>query len=200
MINFFQKWRLNRWMKNQFTSSDLRKYFLKTYQIEVGMYSYGCFDERRVARGTKIGRFCSIAPTAYIFNGNHGITFLMLHPYAYNPALGMVPKETIARGVCIIEDDVWLGHNSIITPSVTNIGRGAIVAAGAVVTKNVPPYSIVAGNPAKIIKYRFTPEIIKEIEETKWWELDYMAIKEIVNLKPDLIFDPISYFEMKTHE
>ncbi|MBF5038002.1 CatB-related O-acetyltransferase [Methylophilus sp. 13] len=187
-------------MKDQFTSSNLRKYFLKNYQIEVGMYSYGCFDERRIARGTKIGRFCSIAPTAYIFNGNHGITFLTLHPYAYNPALGIVPKETIARSVCIIEDDVWLGHNSIITPSVKNIGRGAIVAAGAVVTKNVPPYSVVAGNPAKIIKYRFTPEIIKEIEQTKWWELDYQAIKEIVNLKPDLIFDPISYFETKKHE
>ena len=69
----------------------------------------------------------------------------------------------------IIENDVWIGNDVSIKPGVT-IGNGAVVAAHAVVTKDVPPYAIVGGVPAKIIKYRFPPEVISELLKLKWWE------------------------------
>lgn len=194
MLNLLNRLRLKRMLRNQFESKELRDYFFKQYQIQVGMYSYGCFDSVRIAKGTQIGRYCSVSSTAYIFNGNHGLSFLTLHPYVYNTALGLVKEETILRTKCVIEDDVWLGHNSIITPNVTLIGRGAVVAAGAVVTKNVPPYSVVAGNPAKVIKYRFEPNIIAEIEKTQWWLKDVAEIKQMVDSNPSLIFSPAAYF------
>lgn len=198
MFNFFRKFQLKKLMKDEFKSKALREYFFEKFQIQVGMYSYGCFDSNRIAKGTQIGRYCSISNTAFIFNGNHGLEFLTLHPYVYNPALGFVNEETIVRTKCIVEDDVWLGHNSIITPSVTNIGRGAVVAAGAVVTKNVPAYAVVAGNPAKVIKYRFNPELIEAIEKTQWWLKDDVDLRKAIDLNPEMIFSPITYFDLKS--
>ncbi|EUJ11303.1 acetyltransferase (isoleucine patch superfamily) [Methylophilaceae bacterium 11] len=197
MLNFFRKLQLKKLLKDEFKNKALRQYFIEKFQIDVGMYSYGCFDSNRIAKGTKIGRYCSIANTAVIFNGNHGLSFLTLHPYAYNPALGFVHEETIVRSKCVVEDDVWLGHNAIITPSVTNIGRGAVVAAGAVVTKNVPAYAVVAGNPAKVIKYRFNAELIEAIDQTQWWLKDDVELKKIIDSTPELLFSPATYFNLK---
>ena len=170
---------------------------MKNYNITVGMYSYGCFDKARIARGTIVGRYCSFANTVNIFNGNHGLEFLTLHAYAYNPSLNIVENEKIVRSQCTVEDDVWLGHNSIILPSVSKIGRGAVVAAGAVVTKNVPRYAIVAGNPAKIIRMRFDEFTINKIEETKWWEWDLVKLKHHIAQNPDLVYRPIQFFSKK---
>ena len=184
-------------MKNEFESLSLRRYFKRNYGIEVGLYSYGCFDTSRIPRNTKIGRYCSFATTSSIFNGNHGTSYLTTHPYTYNTNLSLVKIETIERSKCIIQDDVWLGHNSIVTPSVTFIGRGAVIGAGSVVTKDVPPYAIVAGNPAKIIKYRFSPEIIEAIESTEWWNWDKAELKEQLNNNRSLIFSPSSHFAIR---
>ncbi len=80
--------------------------------------------------------------------------------------------DRIRRTEFVIEDDVWIGHNATILPSVSRVGRGSVIAAGAVVTKDIPRYSVVAGVPARIIKYRFCNERILEIETSKWWEKD----------------------------
>jgi acetyltransferase-like isoleucine patch superfamily enzyme len=104
----------------------------------------------------------------------------------------MVKNETITRTVCVIEDDVWLGHNSIILPSVKSIGRGAVVGAGAVVTKNVPKYAVVVGNPAVVIKYRFSPEVIDALEKSKWWEIDMDEFRDILNSDREYFFNPTS--------
>jgi acetyltransferase-like isoleucine patch superfamily enzyme len=76
--------------------------------------------------------------------------------------------DVISKGDIIIEDDVWIGVNAVILGDV-KIGRGAVVGAGSIVTKNIPPYAIVAGNPAKVIKQRFTPEQIEKLENSQWW-------------------------------
>ncbi len=182
--------------KNEFRSKRLREIFLEKYQIDIGMYSYGCFDQNRIPRGTIIGRYCSFARTAVIFNGNHGLDFLTTHPYVYNPNLGLVINETIKRNCCVVSDDVWIGHNAIILPRVESIGRGSVIAAGAVVTKNVPAYAVVAGNPAKLIKYRFSPKVIEKIESTEWWKNEEWELKELMKSKPDLVYRPANYFQL----
>ncbi|MBW2940879.1 CatB-related O-acetyltransferase [Zhongshania sp. CAU 1632] len=172
----------------------LRDLYRSAYGVDVGLYSYGCFDSTRFPAKTVVGRYCSVAPTARRFNGNHGIEYLSLHPYLYNAKLGLVGKECIKRTHCEIEDDVWLGHNSILLPSVTVVGRGAVIAAGAVVTKNVPKYAVVAGNPAKIVKYRFPEDVIEQIERTNWWLLDREEIAEMILNKRELMYSPKEYF------
>lgn len=190
--------RLRKLLANEFESQELRRFFAERYGITVGLYSYGCFDATRIPKNTQIGRYCSFAPTSYVFNGNHGLAFLSLHPYLYNPALGVVEKESIQRTVCVFEDDVWVGHHAIVLPSVRRVGRGAVIAAGAVVTRDVPAYAIVAGNPATIKRYRFEPEVIALIEETRWWTLSRDQLTAVVRDKPELAYGPQRYFESTT--
>lgn len=194
MKNIFEKLVLRLLKRDQFDSILLRKYFQSKYNIEVGMYSYGCFCPVRIAQGTKIGRYCSIADTVRILNGNHGLNYLTLHPYTYNVNLGVVNAETITRSRCLIADDVWIGHNAIILPNARFIGRGSVIAAGAVVTKDVLPYSIVGGNPAKLIRMRFSEKIIEQIESSGWWEWDKEKLARVILDTPELIYSPESYF------
>jgi virginiamycin A acetyltransferase len=175
--------------KNQFESVLLRKLYQKLYGINVGMYSYGCFDYKRFPKGIVIGRYCSFAPSAYVFGRNHGVEFLSLHPYLYNASLGIIKHDTIQLQPCVIEDDVWLGHNSTILPSVKVVGRGAVVAAGAVVTTDVPRYAIVAGIPAKIVKYRFEEDIINRIENSQWWTQSKDSLQHLAENNKDFVFN-----------
>jgi len=186
LIPFLKKW--------QFDSVILRELFREKYIIDIGLYTYGCFDPARIPSGTKIGRYCSFASTSQIFGRNHGLTFISLHPYLYNSNLGLVECDTILYQKCIVEDDVWIGHNAIILPSVKLIGRGAVVAAGSVVTKDVPKYAIVAGNPAKIIRYRFSEDVVNKIEESKWWLLDKIELQRLIKDNADMIFNPMNYY------
>lgn len=181
-------WKLNQ--SSEFESEFLRKLYRDLYGVDVGLYSYGCFDPRRIDPYTRIGRYCSFASTVYRFNGNHGKNFLTLHPYAYNIDFGIVQSETIVRSECFIEDDVWVGHNAIILPSVKNVGRGAIIGAGAVVTKDVPPYSIVVGNPAVVKGYRFEPDVIEMIEDSQWWTMSKDELAKVIRDNPDFVFNP----------
>lgn len=87
-------------------------------------------------------------------------------------------------------DDVWVSHNATITPGCKYIGRGAVIAAGAVVTKDVPAYAIVAGVPATIIRYRFDPEMQAAIEATRWWELDKKELAVLARNSPQVLMKP----------
>lgn len=162
-------------MKSRF----LRHAFKQGYDIEVGDFSYGCFDRDRFTPHMTIGRYCSFSRSCRRVNANHALGFLSLHPYFYNTKFGVVTKEQVERSHCQIGDDVWVGHNAVILPTVTSIGRGAVIAAGAIVTKNVPSYSIVAGVPAKVISKRFNEVTIAKIEASRWWELSREALENI---------------------
>lgn len=191
MINkLINKIRLKIARKNEFSNEFLRNYFSRNYGIEVGLFSYGCFDIKRIGRNTRIGRYCSFAPTAYIFRRNHGINFLTSHPYLYNEKLEFPVKSSLDFVRCEISDDVWVGHLATILPSVKYIGRGAVIAAGAVVAHDVPAYAIVAGNPARVVKMRFPVDVIKKIESTKWWEMDKTTFAEFCVQNRNAIFSP----------
>lgn len=116
----------------------------------------------------EIGTFCSIARGVQIQEFNHN--FSRATSYYVFQNIFKRPREydITTKGDVVIEDDVWIGANCIILSGV-RIGRGAIVAAGSVVNKNIEPYSIVAGVPAKMIKKRFSDESIQELEDSEWW-------------------------------
>lgn len=125
---------------------------------------------------TEIGRYCSIANDVIIAASEHPITNFSTHPISYDVE-NYPGKETKT----IIGNDVWLGTRAIIKKGV-KIGDGAVVASGAIVTKDVPPYAVVAGVPTKIIKYRFDDEIIEKLLDLQWWNFPFEKIHNLKNL------------------
>ena len=168
---------LIRFTRNKYESRLLRRYFKEQYDIDVGMYSYGFFDRWRIPPGTKVGRYSSIDKSARLIDANHPTSALSMHPLFYLSELGLVPQDRVRAVPPIVEDDVWMGHNSVATPGCKLIGRGAIIGAGSVVTRDVPRYAIMVGAPARLIKFRFRPEVIDAIEASRWWLLDKRELK-----------------------
>lgn len=123
----------------------------------------------------EIGAFCSIASGVKMYSYGHNKCRITTYNIQKNILKSKCENEIIETSIKI-EEDVWIGANSIILGNV-HIGRGAIIAAGSVVTKSIPPYSIVAGCPAIVINMRFDDEIVKKIEESKWWTWDVDEIK-----------------------
>lgn len=131
-----------------------------------------------------IGKFCSIACGAkFLMNSaNHTMNSLSTYPFPIFFEEWNLKKEDITsawdnKGDIIIGNDVWIGYEAVIMPGVT-IADGAIIATRAVVTKDVPPYAIVAGVPAKIIKKRYDEEKIQKLLKLKWWDWEQKKIKE----------------------
>ena len=154
-------------------SPTLRSFFEKEYGIKVGYGSYGgCFKEKVIPSGVTFGNYCSVAPNIRIFRANHPKENFTSHPILYNPICGYMQDDQLERPELLIGHDVWLGEWSMIMPSVKRIGNGAMIGAGAIVTKDVDPYSIVAGSPAKVIGQRFSQQVIEKLEKTEWWEME----------------------------
>lgn len=128
----------------------------------------------------RIGRYCSIASNVHYLGGNHPVDTLTSSAIFYNKKLSGFDVKDIKRKELIIGNDVWIGVGVLITANCHFIGNGAVIGAGSVVTKDVPPFAIVAGNPAKILRYRFDEATINKIEESKWWELPPYRINELL--------------------
>jgi acetyltransferase-like isoleucine patch superfamily enzyme len=150
-------------------SATLRRIMHRFHGVEVGPHSYGCFDPVRIPHGTRIGRYVSVGPGVAAYRRNHPLDRLSLHPYFYNPRHGAAETADVATAALDIGDDAWLGARATILPGCRRIGRGAVVAAAAVVTRDVPDYSVVAGNPARVIRYRLEPGAIEAAERSQWW-------------------------------
>jgi acetyltransferase-like isoleucine patch superfamily enzyme len=137
--------------------------------------SYTYLGKSCLVQNTRIGKYCSIANEVMIGLGNHPLNLLSTSPLFYrweNPLNIKLIKDDldiIEYKPITIGNDVWIGARSIIMDGIS-IGHGAVIAANSVVTKDIPPYAIVAGVPSKIIKYRFEEKEIAELIESKWWE------------------------------
>lgn len=185
-----EKLRLRLLLRDEYESRRLRAYFKDRWNIDVGLYSYGCFDRWRIPPNTVIGRYCSFARTARIIDANHPADALTTHPFLYERKFGLVAEDSMTPRPAVVGDDVWMGANAIATPGCKSIGRGAIIGAGAVVTRDVPAYAIVAGNPARLLRYRFEPEMIEAIETSAWWTLSKQELGKVIADAPETVFQP----------
>ncbi len=164
----------------QFYSKTLRRVLKDQYGVEVGMYTHGgaCIPGR-FPPGTRIGRYCSIAVSACVHNANHPTNTKSSHAFFYNPKLGYVEKESIKRVNLRIGNDVWIGENAVILSSCTEIGDGAVIGAGAVLSRDIPPYAVALGNPARVVRHRFEKERVDKLLEEQWWNKEMDEIVEV---------------------
>lgn len=155
----------------------------------VGDFTY--FMPGSMATYSIIGKYCSVAENVRIGATNHNYKFVTTHPLLFDQSYKFVQPPSVdsvlhlSSKIVTIGNDVWIGHGAIILPGVT-IGDGAIVGAGAVVTKYVEPYAIVAGNPATVIRYRFSADQIRLLETVRWWDWSFEKIVENVELFYDV--------------
>ena len=185
------------------------KHFIKASNIAIGDYTY--FDDHR--NGPEkfeeynvlynydvskvkliIGKFCAIAAeTRFIMTGDHKLDAISTYPF---PIFGHGWESAFnvydlpVKGDIVVGNDVWFGYDSLIMNGVT-IGNGAIIATRAVVVKNVPAYSIVAGNPAKVVKMRFDDTTIHRLQEIAWWDWNIDKINRNLKLICHLNIDEL---------
>ncbi len=141
----------------------------ENFEKENVPYQYDFSNEKLI-----IGKFCAIAAGVKFItsSANHKLDGFSTYPFGImghgwekEQDLSLLPN----KGDTVVGNDVWFGYDSTIMPAIT-IGDGAIIGAKAVVVKNVPPYAVVGGNPAKIIRIRFDPKIVEELLKIKWWD------------------------------
>jgi acetyltransferase-like isoleucine patch superfamily enzyme len=149
---------------------------------EFGCYTY--FRRGRIVSLERIGRYCSVGPEVAIGDGNHPTQFLSTHPFQYGAAaqFGFWPgfrdfapehhlPDDVLKPPPVIGNDVWIGARVTIGRGV-RIGDGAVIAAGAVVTQGVQPYEIVAGVPARHVRFRFDAALIQRLLALRWWDYE----------------------------
>jgi acetyltransferase-like isoleucine patch superfamily enzyme len=148
--------------------------------LKKGDYSYGNINVKTWTRKNVIvnaGKFCSFANNiTIVIDGNHRMDTFSTFPFREIFKWGECPLNNYGKETPVIGNDVWIGENVTIYSGVT-IGDGAVIAGNSVVTKSVPPYAIVAGNPASIKKYRFTDSQIRDLLNYKWWDLPIDVIR-----------------------
>lgn len=173
-------------------NSRLRNVTFEDYN-EIGIYnfienshfgSYSYTGQFCFIQNTILGKFVNIAAEVRIGPTNHPMERASLHHFTYRGRMYGFDENDDAEffkaresRTTYIGHDTWMGHGAIILPGV-KVGNGSVIGSGAIVTKDVPPYAIVVGVPAKIIRYRFSQDVIDKLEEIKWWDWDYEKLKE----------------------
>lgn len=189
--SFQEKKRAYQWRENnKHNYTVVRNILGGSPIITIGEGTYGelnILSYKNKEEGLEIGNYVSIASNVwFILGGNHQMNTYSNYPIA-SMFIELCPeKDALTKGKIIIEDEVWIGANVTILSGIT-IGKGAIVAAGSVVTKDVPPYSIVGGNPAKIIRYRNN----KELRTT---------LPNLINIPKEVVLENIDLFYKELSE
>lgn len=207
----------NEVFPNEYKTSCFIKNVIKAPNIIIGDYTY--YDDNKDPTGFEknnvlfnypefgdkliIGKFCSIASQTKFIMGsaNHRISSVTTYPFnvfggAWQENTPDHLSQLPFKGDIIIGNDVWIGRECIIMPGV-KIGDGAIIGAYSVVTKDVPPYSVVGGNPARIIKKRFNDELIDILLKIKWWDFDDEKLVEFLPLLCDSDLEKVQQLLME---
>lgn len=192
IIGKFRKYFRHPSKKSIFTQD-----LIKGENFQIGEFTYGCPIIHMWDNKTKlyIGKFCSISTDVHILlGGNHRTDWITTYPFnilSQNfPSANNITGHPSTKGDIKIGNDVWVGYGSTILSGIT-IGDGAVIAANAVVTKDVPPYTIVAGNPARVVKKRFDDVIIEKLLQIKWWDWPIEKINTYTTLLCSNDFDKI---------
>ena len=160
-----------KWRKKNSNNFTYMSRLFNPKLVEIGRGSYGSLNIINFSDNYKLkmGSYCSVAENVYfIVCGEHRYDTISSYPFKVRYCAHKF--EALSKGDIIIEDDVWFGENVTVLSGV-HIGQGALIAAGSIVTKDIPPYAIVAGNPAKVIKNRFSDELIKELMKIDYGKL-----------------------------
>jgi len=168
----------------EYYSGTMRQLFHDLYDIDVGFGSYGWYNSG-FRPHVSIGAYCSIAKGVQRFAGNHPMEMFSTHPFFHRDKFGYYPEHYDYKSL-EIGNDVWIGINVIITAGCEKIGDGAVIGAGSVVTHDVQPYEVVAGNPARHIRYRFNEEERKLLIESRWYELEPEELSQIKEYSEDI--------------
>jgi Acetyltransferase (isoleucine patch superfamily) len=156
---------------------------------DVKIGDYTCINKDALLESGRIGKFCSIAANVAIGCGEHPLQYISTNVATYeNTSFGLIDHVKgfgQKKDPPIIGNDVWIARDAIILRGV-NVGNGAVIAANAVVTKDVSPYAIVAGVPAKVINYRFEKDVIEKLQRTEWWDDEEFIEHEFRNTITDI--------------
>lgn len=179
IANSLQFWLKRKyWRRKNQHNKTIVGSFTKITNISVGNCTYGSLSVLNDSEDywLIIGNYCSIAPgVTFVVCSDHPTNTISTYPFKVM-CMNAQPHEAISKGDIVLADDVWIGYGCTILSGV-HIGQGAVVAAGSVVTQDVPPYALVGGVPAKVIKYRFEPEIIEQLLQIDYSRLDEEMIR-----------------------
>jgi acetyltransferase-like isoleucine patch superfamily enzyme len=174
----------------------------KIISSQIGSYSY--VQSNSTITNAIVGPYCAIASNVMIGLANHPTSMISISPVFYDNTQPLpnffVREKLFSASVCqtIIGADVWIGHGALIKSGL-EIGVGSVIGAGSVITKDVPPYTIVAGNPGRIIRDRFSDELRNSMINSRWWELDEEILIEFSSYfsDPQKFIDKINEIQRK---
>ena len=179
VLNKLRKYKFNRaWKQKNAHNFTTPVGKLPLDKVTIGRNTYGFIDALFSNPENKliIGNYCSIAQgVKFLPSTDHALDRISTYPFKALCLTGEL--EALSKGDIVVDDDVWIGYGTTVLSGV-HIGQGAAVAAGSVVTKDVPPYAIVGGVPAKVIKYRFEPEMIQALLQIDYSKLDGEMIRQ----------------------
>lgn len=151
------------------------------HRVDLGDHSYmndecevHCFTRPHTLR---VGRYSSVGQCKFVIDGDHDTALASTYPFREFGMCDGAPRSTGGgrRGSPVVGNDAWICDGAVLIGGVS-VGDGAVVAGHAVVTKDVPPYAVVAGNPARVVKSRFAPDVVADLLEVEWWDLDHDAV------------------------
>lgn len=191
---FMREWEFSRfrklWRKRNPHNRTIAKNIFPAECVQAGKETYGelhIISHLPEAESLQIGSYVSIAPDVrFILSGNHQTDTLFTYPLHSRLTNRHCREDSRSKGAIIVEDEVWIGYGALILSGVT-IGKGSIVAAGTVVTKDIPPYAIAGGNPAKVIRYRLPEEVVEVVKDCYLKDIPQKTLKQ----HSDLLYTPI---------
>lgn len=187
-LTIWERLKLGVARRRQAISGRLRRIF-REHRINVGLYSCECFYQWRMLGPIRIGRWYSFS-TVRSAPINHPMGALTTPPALYERKFEVHDADISWDTPLIIEDDGWGGYNVVILPGCKFIRRGSVIGAGAIATRDVTACTIVAWNPARLLRQGFPPEMIASLKANRWWEMDASDLRALVAEQRDVAFHP----------